>query len=242
MPGKRPARAPRQMLERARRAARRPRAARARRASARTSRSSAAPCATCCSADRRASSTCPSPADAAAVRRASSRRGLARRRACGASSRRCTSASAPRLVEWARRAHRHRRAPRRDLPRARRAARGAPGHARGGPRAARLHRQRDRRAARRRRPRASSTRRRRCARGPARRRLRVLHERSFIDDPTRLLRLARYQRAPRLRDRAPHRRAGARSARRGRAGNVSGARIGAELRLALREADARRSR
>ena len=41
--------------------------------------------------------------------------------------------------------------------------------------------------------------------------LRVLHERSFEDDPTRLLRLARYARAARVRARSPeHRRAGRR--------------------------------
>jgi tRNA nucleotidyltransferase (CCA-adding enzyme) len=72
----------------------------------------------------------------------------------------------------------------------------------------------------------------------AARRLRVLHEGSFIDDPTRLLRLARYQ--GRLgfaiepgTDRL------AREALQGAAlESVSRARIGAELRLALNEADA----
>jgi tRNA nucleotidyltransferase (CCA-adding enzyme) len=70
-----------------------------------------------------------------------------------------------------------------------------------------------------------------------RRLLRVLHERSFLDDPTRLLRLARY-----------HSRLGfeiepatarlAESARAGGAlGTVSGSRLGAELRLLAREPD-----
>lgn len=69
-------------------------------------------------------------------------------------------------------------------------------------------------------------------------RLRVLHEASFVDDPTRLLRLARY-----------HARLGftveertgelAREALRGGAlDTVSGARVGAELRLALCESQA----
>jgi len=69
-------------------------------------------------------------------------------------------------------------------------------------------------------------------------RLRVLHERSFIDDPTRLLRLARY--SARL-GFAPDRRTGELAAEALAAGalsTVSGARIGAELRLALGEADA----
>ena len=69
-------------------------------------------------------------------------------------------------------------------------------------------------------------------------RLRVLHERSFIDDPTRLLRLARYRRAS-ASSRAAHRRARRRGARGRRAVQRSPrARIGAELRLALAEADA----
>jgi tRNA nucleotidyltransferase (CCA-adding enzyme) len=69
-------------------------------------------------------------------------------------------------------------------------------------------------------------------------RLRVLHDTSFIDDPTRVLRLARY--AARLEfEIEPHTAALAREAIATRAlETVSGARIGAELRLALGEADA----
>jgi tRNA nucleotidyltransferase (CCA-adding enzyme) len=69
-------------------------------------------------------------------------------------------------------------------------------------------------------------------------RLRVLHERSFGDDPTRLLRLARY--AARLgftvEEHTAELAAAAICAR--VLDTVSGARIGAELRLALGEADA----
>ncbi len=69
-------------------------------------------------------------------------------------------------------------------------------------------------------------------------RLRVLHDRSFIDDPTRLLRLARY--SARLGfETEPHTAELAAQAVSGRAlDTVSRARIGAELRLALAEADA----
>jgi tRNA nucleotidyltransferase (CCA-adding enzyme) len=69
-------------------------------------------------------------------------------------------------------------------------------------------------------------------------RLRVLHERSFHDDPTRLLRLARY--AARLGFEIEGRTAAlAGEAIAARAlDTVSGARIGAELRLALGEPDA----
>jgi tRNA nucleotidyltransferase (CCA-adding enzyme) len=69
-------------------------------------------------------------------------------------------------------------------------------------------------------------------------RLRVLHEQSFSDDPTRLLRLARY--AARLGFEVEDRTAAlAHAALAARAlDTVSGARIGAELRLALSEPDA----
>jgi tRNA nucleotidyltransferase (CCA-adding enzyme) len=69
-------------------------------------------------------------------------------------------------------------------------------------------------------------------------RLRVLHERSFIDDPTRLLRLARYH--ARLRFQLePHTAELVVRARDADAlATVSRSRIGAELRLAAREADA----
>lgn len=68
-------------------------------------------------------------------------------------------------------------------------------------------------------------------------RLRVLHERSFLDDPTRLLRLARYctrlgfeleQRTARL---------AAEAVEEGALATLSRARFGAELRLALTEPD-----
>jgi tRNA nucleotidyltransferase (CCA-adding enzyme) len=68
--------------------------------------------------------------------------------------------------------------------------------------------------------------------------LRVLHDHSFIEDPTRLLRLARYQ--ARL-DFAVERHTAALAAealQSGALASVSGARLGAELRLALEEADA----
>jgi tRNA nucleotidyltransferase (CCA-adding enzyme) len=69
------------------------------------------------------------------------------------------------------------------------------------------------------------------------RRLRVLHERSFLDDPTRLLRLARY--AARLPFAVEERTAqlAAAALRTGALATVSGARVGAELRLALAEPD-----
>jgi tRNA nucleotidyltransferase (CCA-adding enzyme) len=68
-------------------------------------------------------------------------------------------------------------------------------------------------------------------------RLRVLHERSFIDDPTRLLRLARYgarlgfQAEPRTAELA------ASALAEGALSTVSQARVGAELRLAVTEPD-----
>jgi tRNA nucleotidyltransferase (CCA-adding enzyme) len=69
------------------------------------------------------------------------------------------------------------------------------------------------------------------------RRLRVLHDRSFIDDPTRLLRLVRY--ASRLGfEIEPHTRALAEDAiSSGALGTVSGPRVGSELRLLAREPD-----
>ncbi|MGZ4179785.1 MAG: CCA tRNA nucleotidyltransferase [Solirubrobacteraceae bacterium] len=70
-----------------------------------------------------------------------------------------------------------------------------------------------------------------------RRTLRVLHDASFIDDPTRALRLARY--ASRLEfEIEPHTRALLDSALdAGAISTVSGSRIGAELRLLAREQD-----
>jgi tRNA nucleotidyltransferase (CCA-adding enzyme) len=69
------------------------------------------------------------------------------------------------------------------------------------------------------------------------RRLRVLHDRSFIDDPTRLMRLARY--AGRLGfEVEPHTRDLASAAiGAGALSTVSGSRAGAELRLLAREDD-----
>jgi tRNA nucleotidyltransferase (CCA-adding enzyme) len=69
------------------------------------------------------------------------------------------------------------------------------------------------------------------------RRLRVMHERSFLDDPTRLLRLARY--AARLGYSVEDRTAAlARAAlRAGALDTVSGARVGAEIQLAAAEDD-----
>jgi len=69
------------------------------------------------------------------------------------------------------------------------------------------------------------------------RRLRVLHDESFIDDPTRLLRLVRY--GTRLGfEIEPHTRSLADAAISGGAlGTVSGSRIGAELRLLASEPD-----
>jgi tRNA nucleotidyltransferase (CCA-adding enzyme) len=67
--------------------------------------------------------------------------------------------------------------------------------------------------------------------------LRVLHDRSFIDDPTRLLRLARYRGRLGF-EIEDHTRALARDAVAGAAlGTVSGPRIGNELRLLARERD-----
>lgn len=69
------------------------------------------------------------------------------------------------------------------------------------------------------------------------RQLRVFHDASFVDDPTRLLRLARY--ASRLRfavEQHTHELA-ARAIAEGALSTVSGPRIGAELRLLAREPD-----
>ena len=110
------------------------------------------------------------------------------------------------------------------------------GLARRGPGAARLHRQRDRH-----RP-ARAELGQRCARTRARSttstpgRLRVLHAGSFLDDPTRLLRLVRYARpagASRP-TRAPTRWPATPSPA-GALGAVSGGRVGGELRLLAAE-------
>jgi tRNA nucleotidyltransferase (CCA-adding enzyme) len=69
-------------------------------------------------------------------------------------------------------------------------------------------------------------------------RLRVLHERSFIDDPTRLLRLARYRARLGFELEADTAALAARALASGALMTVSRARLGAELRLALGEADA----
>jgi tRNA nucleotidyltransferase (CCA-adding enzyme) len=69
-------------------------------------------------------------------------------------------------------------------------------------------------------------------------RLRVLHERSFEDDPTRLLRLARYRTRLGF-ELEPHTaQLAADAIRAGAVASVSRARLGTELRLALGEADA----
>ena len=69
-------------------------------------------------------------------------------------------------------------------------------------------------------------------------RLRVLHERSFIDDPTRLLRLARYRARLGFELEPDTAALASRALGRGALMTVSRARLGAELRLALGEADA----
>jgi tRNA nucleotidyltransferase (CCA-adding enzyme) len=69
------------------------------------------------------------------------------------------------------------------------------------------------------------------------RRLRVLHERSFIDDPTRLLRLARYVARLGFEIEPGTRELVARAIETGALATVSGGRIGAELRLALAEVE-----
>jgi tRNA nucleotidyltransferase (CCA-adding enzyme) len=69
------------------------------------------------------------------------------------------------------------------------------------------------------------------------RRLRVLHEGSFRDDPTRLLRLARYRSRLGFQTEDRTARLGAQALEGGALDTVSRARVGAELRLALAEDD-----
>ncbi len=68
-------------------------------------------------------------------------------------------------------------------------------------------------------------------------RLRVLHDRSFIDDPTRLLRLARYASRLRFAIEPQTLKLALAAVRSGALRTVSGSRIGAELRLLAREGD-----
>jgi tRNA nucleotidyltransferase (CCA-adding enzyme) len=68
-------------------------------------------------------------------------------------------------------------------------------------------------------------------------RLRVLHEQSFLDDPTRLLRLARYLARLRFEPEEHTAELVATALAGGALATVSGARVGAELRLALAEPD-----
>ena len=135
------------------------------------------------------------PAGQGAARAGPGRRG---RRGAGRAARRGARrrhADRPRALRDRDRAHRRvrlrprERAPR-ALPAAGRAAGGRAGRDdRGGPGAPGLHRQRDGgRRARRRRARTGRARARTSQNGV----LRVLHERSFVDDPTRMLRLVRY--------------------------------------------------
>jgi len=69
-------------------------------------------------------------------------------------------------------------------------------------------------------------------------RLRVLHERSFLDDPTRLWRLARYHARLGFQPEPHTAELAAQAVANGAPATVSRARSGAELRLALAEADA----
>lgn len=69
------------------------------------------------------------------------------------------------------------------------------------------------------------------------RRLRVLHERSFLEDPTRLLRLARYRARLGFAVEAHTRALAQRAVTSGALQTVSGARTGAEVRLLAGEAD-----
>ena len=101
-----------------------------------------------------------------------------------------------------------------------------------GPRAPRLHGQRDRAAPRRRRADLLSRAR---ARTWTRGVLRVLHDRSFLDDPTRLLRLARYGARLGFEPDPETDRLAAAAIAGGALDTVTGSRLGAELRLLLRE-------
>jgi tRNA nucleotidyltransferase (CCA-adding enzyme) len=69
------------------------------------------------------------------------------------------------------------------------------------------------------------------------RRLRVLHEQSFIDDPTRLFRMARYAARLGFAIEAHTRELAEAAIAGGALGAVSGSRLGAEVRLLAREAD-----
>jgi tRNA nucleotidyltransferase (CCA-adding enzyme) len=66
----------------------------------------------------------------------------------------------------------------------------------------------------------------------------VLHERSFIDDPTRLLRLGRYRARLGFEPEGRTERLAREALAAGVFATLSGARVGAELRLALEEPDA----
>lgn len=68
-------------------------------------------------------------------------------------------------------------------------------------------------------------------------RLRILHEKSFIDDPTRLLRLARYRSRLGFSIESRTRELAREAVDSGALGTVSAARIGGELRLLAREPD-----
>jgi tRNA nucleotidyltransferase (CCA-adding enzyme) len=68
-------------------------------------------------------------------------------------------------------------------------------------------------------------------------RLRVMHDASFLDDPTRLLRLGRYQARLGFAVEPHTGELAAAAIASGALASVSGARVGAELRLALAEAD-----
>jgi tRNA nucleotidyltransferase (CCA-adding enzyme) len=72
-------------------------------------------------------------------------------------------------------------------------------------------------------------------------RLRVLHDRSFLDDPTRLFRLARYRGRLAFQIETHTHNLAQEAVEGGALSTVSGSRIGAELRLAFREPDAVRS-